>query len=369
MTTTTHADITVTDLGANGALVAFPKDLARVADLRDSFPKARWSPADTAWHVPGKLGYRRACKWAADAASGVDIEARRQLIEIAPRSRYVRLGADHSIVDTLYDKSIVTMCKSLQGSWDADAKVWRIPGARLAQLIEAMPEIDRLADKAAAEKAAEDARREEARARQRAQWAAEREQQAQQRAAERVKLEAHRYIELSSRAPYVGQTLRRRDGTAITVASLGKEWVADDDLSSISNLVGCEGMHVRYVYWREPTSAEVTALEAREAVEREAMERRHAQLQALKAVERSEDRPTVETTPEGEVLWRNDRSAITGYREWCVLTADGWLWHLIYDGSDGAAWGVYNAGHNTRGARMKATPELIAAIKGGPADD
>ena len=43
--------------------------------------------------------------------------------------------------------------------------------------------------------------------------------------------------------------------------------------------------------------------------------------------------------------------------------SDGWLWHVVYDGSDGAAWGDYNLGYNTRGSRLQATGDLVAAIR------
>jgi hypothetical protein len=54
---------------------------------------------------------------------------------------------------------------------------------------------------------------------------------------------------------------------------------------------------------------------------------------------------------------------LVGYEKSIVPTADGWLWHVVYDGSDGAAWGDYNLGYKTRGSRLQATADLVAAIR------
>ncbi|MDR0809541.1 MAG: hypothetical protein LBE86_10540 [Gemmobacter sp.] len=53
------------------------------------------------------------------------------------------------------------------------------------------------------------------------------------------------------------------------------------------------------------------------------------------------------------------------YRRWIALGSDGWLYHLTHDGSDGAAWGNYNAGDNTRARCIPADPGLISAIEEG----
>lgn len=156
----------------------------------------------------------------------------------------------------------------------------------------------------------------------------------------------------------------RKYGKPVTIESHGKGWCADDDTSSLGGPVGCEGERVCYVYYRNANDSETATFEAAEAVAKATAEKAAARREAIATVSRSTDCPHVGSEPDGEIIWRDDRSATVGYSTRVILTADGWLWHVTYDGSDGAAWGEYNLGHNTRGGRVIATAELINAIKG-----
>ena len=55
----------------------------------------------------------------------------------------------------------------------------------------------------------------------------------------------------------------------------------------------------------------------------------------------------VEAPPEGELIWREDGDQVR-------LTPDGWLVYL-----NGGKVGLY-------GSRLRATPELVAAMRGVP---
>ncbi|MDQ0507443.1 hypothetical protein [Xanthobacter agilis] len=360
MTISKFGDITVRDLGSDGATLEFPKNAEWADDLKVSFPKVRWAPTTRVWGIPGKLGYKRACQWAERIASGNGVVDRQKLIDSAAFdglvSKYVRLGTAQSIVRTAYDEEIVAICRKLGGAFDRDEKIWVIPGANLAALIQATPGIDRLA---AAASARDSARKAARKAEAQAIEAAARQEQDEHLA----RVRAHRYVVLASKAPVVGATVRLY-GNPVTVESLGKLFRADDELSSRGGPIGAEGEWVRYAYYRDATAAEMAVLEATETKRAEAARIARAQAEAIHTVAASADAPELGHAPEGEVIWRDDRHAVTGYRRWVVLTADGWLWHITYDGSDGAMWGDYNCGYNSQGTRVPARDDLVAAIRG-----
>lgn len=355
MTTTRFGDITVRDLGADGATISFPKNLEWVASLKESFPKARWAPTTKVWGVPGKLGYKRACQWAGRIAAGNGVTDRQKLIDAAAfdglTSKYVRLSVADSIVRTPYHDEIVAICRKLGGRFDRDVSCWVIPGANLAALIKATPEIARIADAVTAREAARKAEAAAAHAAAR-----------QERDEHMARVRANRYVVLASAAPAVGTAVRLYS-RVVVIESLGKMFRADENISSIGGPIGAEGEWVRYAYYREATAEEAAALEAAEAERAEAARTARARAEAIRTVAGSTDAPALGHAPDGEIIWSDDRHAVTGYRCWIVLTPDGWLWHVTYDGSDGAAWGDYNCGYNTRGSRMRATDELVAAIR------
>ncbi len=61
------------------------------------------------------------------------------------------------------------------------------------------------------------------------------------------------------------------------------------------------------------------------------------QRSAIRAVADGEVAPDTGSKPAGQAIWQDDTHTLTGLRFWVVLGEDGWLYHLTYDGSDGAA--------------------------------
>lgn len=355
MTVQAFGDICVRDLGVDGATISYPKNAERTADLKATFPKARWAPVTRVWGIPGKLGFKRACLWAERISAADRPMDRQRIIDAAAfdgrTSRYVKLGEVESIVTTPYDEMIATICRRIGGAFDRYHRVWRIPGSSLRALIEALPQIDELATAASAREA-----------QRKAEIEAERAAQREAEDARRAQVRASRVLVLSSQAPRPGATIRRL-GRALVVESLGREFRADENTSSIGGPIGAEGESVRYAYCREATADEEAALLAREEEIARGEAVMQSRSQAVRTVAASTDAPQIGDAPEGEVIWRDDSSGPTGYRRWIVLTPDGWLWYLTYDGTDGGAWGMFNCGYNTMGVRSPAIPELIAALR------
>lgn len=356
-----YGDIIVRDLGADGATVEFPKKPEWLVDFKATFPKARWALQTKVWSIPGKRACNRARKWAEKIAASDNPADRQKAMDAAMfdgrTSPFILLGASSCKVVTPYDPGIVAICRRLGGQYAN--KAWTIPGAQLAALIEATPEIDSLARQAQQKEAEEKAARDRARAAERAVWAAER----AAKDAHMAHVRSHRHVVLASQAPTVGQTVRFF-GAAVVVESLGRQFRADENTSSIGGPIGAEGELVRYAYYRAATPTEEASLVADEQKLAAAAAKRRAQKEAIARVASASDAPDIGHVPDGEEIWRDDRSAPVGYRTWIVLTPDGWLWHLTYDGTDGGMWGTYNCGYNTRGVRIEAEPELIATIKG-----
>jgi hypothetical protein len=361
-TTTT---ITVTKT-ADGALVQFSSRELN-AGFKATFPKARWSSDQRGWAIPGVRAFSRAEQWAATHAQTAAAAAERaeqqrreaareavELQQLAAAALAARRGEMLStriqvqgakvIYDFAYADEAVAIARSLPGAQYAPgSKAWVWTAHQPADVDAIIAGANRIY--AIAKRVLE-----------------ERAQAKAQATAARAATRSARYLQLASRLPAIGQTVRYM-GTWVTVESIGKVFHADDSTASISNLVGCEGERVAYVYYREATDAERAAGEAAQAHAQAAAEAARRQQEAIAALVQSQDCPQLGAEPAGEVLWRNDRSALVGYAERVVLTPDGWLWHVTYDGSDGAMWGERNLGHNTRGSRLPATPELIAAIK------
>ena len=378
MTTDTFGQITVSE-GPDCAFVAFPYDKARTAALREAFPKARWLPTTKTWSVPGKLAYKRLVKWAADrdAEHAKEERAREnerrsaefegRLHEVDPaaalalrrgeiKSQRVAVAGAQVSYDFRYSDEAVRIAKTMPGArYDSQGKLWRWTARTVADIDAIVAGCNAIRDIAAAQIAAEQARKDAAVA----QAAAER----AQRDAQMQHVRSHRYAERTASAPAVGETIRRwRE--IVTVESLGKIFRGGDDLSSLGGPIGAEGQWVRYVYFRAATADEIAALEAREAEQAAAAAIVKARRAAIAEIAASEDRPNLGAEPQGEIIWRDEKSAAVGYSSRVVLSADGWLYHVTTDRSDGAAWGDYNFGYCTWGARLPATGERIAAIRG-----
>jgi hypothetical protein len=382
MTKETFGDIEISQ-GIDCALVSFPYDKARTAAFREAFPKARWLPTTKTWAAPGKLAYKRAVKWASEAEIAetqarrhteavrrdAEFEGRAHEVDAAAalahrraeiRSARVRVAGASVSYDFKYSEAAVSIAKTLpKARFDREARTWTWTAKSIADVEAIIAGCNRIRDIAAAQIEAE----QQMKARLAAEAEAARAQEGAARDAHMSHVRSHRFVALAASAPGVGAVLRRH-GEVIVVESLGKTFRAGDDLSSLGGPIGAEGEWVRYVYFRAADAAETDELAARETAERAESARRNATRAAIDEIARSGDAPHVGAIPEGETIWRDDRARGTGYRRSIVLTSEGWLWHVVYDGSDGAAWGDYNLGYNTIGTRLRATPELLAAIRG-----
>ncbi len=350
-------------------------DEAVVAAMHAAFRRARYDRENRRWHVPGPRGYSRACKWAEPLNAAAEDEARRmaevcrqaeaegRLHEVDPaaalahrrgeiRSQRVTIAGATVCYPMPYNAECVEIAKSMPnrrfrlGAWHWTART-------VADVDPIIDGCNRIFVIRKAEQDAEAARK------------AEQARAAEQRRAEQAARVARRYIVLAREAPAPGAVVRL-GREAVVIESLGKAWPAGDDVSSRGGPIGCEGELVRYAYYREASEAEREQLEQREQAAEAAAARAESIRRAVRSVAASTDAPVLGQIPDGEVLWRNDRSAAVGYWEQVILS-DGWLWHVIYDGSDGATWGQYNLGQNTRGVRVPATDELLAALR--PAAD
>lgn len=180
----------------------------------------------------------------------------------------------------------------------------------------------------------------------------------------REKRRANRMVVRADGAPQPG-TLVRHWGAWMKVETLGKAFTADDALSSMGGPIGIEGEKVRYAYLMDATQEEIAEAERLEEAKKQRAEAIRQMRDAIAEVGRGELAPDTGMEPAGTIIWCNDKASATGYREWIIHGDDGYLYHLVYDGSDGAAWGTYNAGYNTVARRVPASPDLIGKIAGG----
>lgn len=175
-----------------------------------------------------------------------------------------------------------------------------------------------------------------------------------------------RYRVLASLKPAVGSTVRHDDDPAmvITITQHGKPWrVEANELNPFDEM---DGQFACYAYYRAATAAEIEALVAKEAQAKAEAEvakakatveaRRQA---ALREIFAATDCPDLGRRPEGEELWTDRPHFPIGSRSQIVLTADGWLWAVAYD----SYYGQSNCGFNTRGRRIPAREDLLAALR------
>jgi len=342
-------------LDSGSYLVRFSKSDEAISLIK-SIPTARWE--GDSWRVPATHTAALAAIipdlerlnpdfWADGRAYIASVVARGGKISTAHvtmRIARLRSGGEAMSISSPYDSGIVGWCRAHNGAWDSSDKCWNVPIVH-AQALHAVIGKWELRISAAVE--------------------AERAEKAAAKAAPApARVERSNFVTLVFGRPVLGQPIRRRDRVVVP-EEYGREWRLDESDPSVlgHEFLGHEGERACRVYTRDATAEETAAVEARESETKAKAQRDRLRREAVAAVAASSDAPRVGAEPEGEVIWRDDSSRGVGYARRVILTADGWLWHVVYDGSDGAAWGEYNLGYNTRGVRLAATPDLIEAIK------
>ena len=335
-------------------LVSFPYDPALVEQVKQ-IPGAKFDPDHRAWSISTK--YRKKVNEFSDAAgkAGADFiqELRARSSEIYDACPALDVRIEYwSTGCAVYASGRADM-GPIKGAipaarWDPRARHYRIDVSttdRIEMLIAALREVR---DNA-----------EEKRQKLKKAYEAERLEHAEAAAAARQ----NRMAVLVRNAPGIGAIVRHGD-RIVRITSHGTSWRLSDDDASMGWHPSDAGEQVCYAYYDDATDDEIATLEASEG---EVAERHRIQTErkaAIATVAASDDMPAISTEPDGDTIWSDDRSAVVGYRTWIVLTPDGWLWHLTYNGSDGGTWGEMNCGYNTIGRRVPATDELIAAIRG-----
>jgi hypothetical protein len=247
-------------------------------------------------------------------------------------------GGEFSI-STPYDERIVSVLRGLPGArWERMSRCWIVPASTQPSVQAAVDRINALSDAADAAIAA--AKRAEAEA-----------QRARQ-----AELDRRRFHVRYDRAPRPGAVVRN-GGEAVCVEDLGRPFrAADDGLWNPED----EGQMFVYAYFRAATPEETAALEAGEAQAK--ADREVAQAASVILREPGEV-IQVGSVPAGEVIL-DDHRGLSGTRDWCVLSEDGqWIWRCAYRGLDGDTWGQFALGYNTRGDRIPATRERVAAFR------
>lgn len=161
-----------------GAHACFPYDRALVERFREAFPRARWRGEAGCWFVPGVRAAARVDAWMARELSALDRhgdEKGRDAhgFEPLPPSPYLEVG-EELVVRTPYSRTVVEAMRAIPwASWDAEARVWRVPYRSYDALRRRWPEIEAAARRNEPEerrrraeaRSADPAAREEARAR------------------------------------------------------------------------------------------------------------------------------------------------------------------------------------------------------------
>lgn len=248
---------------------------------------------------------------------------------------------DKILIGTAYHDRIVTLFRSLDGKYQGD-KRWALPISCADEII---AERQNIID-----------------------WHNESVENAREKEERRIQRRANRKMYLLEDCPAIGNTIQIGENW-MTVDGHGKSFRADENTSSMGGPIGAEGREIRYVYFRPASDDETSAAIEAERQHKEQAQKIAAQNAAIMQVAQGETAPTTGSEPAGQIIWSQKKHSLVGYRTWIVLGEDGWLYHLTYDGSDGAAWGDYNAGHNTRATRIKADENLVADILGGKEHD
>lgn len=328
-------------------------------DRIKALPGAKWNAAARVWQVK-KRWHKSIAQMialydaeAAEIRHQVQLDAATVSVDL-PAFDWItpsRTAPGAWVIRTPYIDGLARRLRSIGGEWIEHEKAWRIPAERSVDLSLAAQGLNEIVAPVIAAQIAAQAARQEAKASRRA-------------AADHEAQERRKYRVLCHEGynPAVGSTVKWR-GEWRVIEGHGATFRADDDLSSLGHPAGLEGMLVRYAYTRAADAAEIAAAEAAEAQANTVAADRAARRQAVDTVARGEAAPDTGAEPEGTTIWADDTSAATGYRVWIVRGQDGWLYHLTYDGSDGGAWGQYNAGYNTRATRVRETAELLDALR------
>ncbi|MEX6506815.1 hypothetical protein [Jiella sp. M17.18] len=347
-------------------LISFPYDPDMVTKVK-SIPGAKWDSERRAWSISTRYRSKVDELAAAGKEAGAAFNA-----ALAKRADEIRGACPRLSIKIEYWASGCMICVSSYADlgalkeavpsarWDSTRKCYKAEVStmdRVDAVIEALREVE------ARSAALEDENRKRREAEQAKVEAAREAKERADREAGRGRISV-----LVRQAPAIGTVLRRGD-SVVRITGHGKSFRLDENASSMGWPVGCEGELACYAYCENATVEERAALEAKEAAEADRRRIRIEREKAIATVAASDDMPTIGVEPAGEIIWSDDRNAAAGYRTWIVLTPDGWLWHLTYDGSDGATWGDRNAGYNTVGRRVPATDELIAAIRGQKRSD
>lgn len=343
------------------------EDRELVANFRKTFKKARYDGDAKTWFVSGVRAYNRIVKWAEAAFEAraeaeakkeqqhrdAEFEGRLHEVDVvealkhrASEFKSSQIKITHKTVAYkvagLFSEQVREIARAADAKFDKVLKSWIFTAKTMEDVDSMIQACNHIYEIRLAMIETEKQEREEREIKRRARWE-----------------KMHRYIVIAQDAPDVGTTTRYR-GELITITGYGKPWRADDDLSSMGGPVGCEGNLVRYAYYRDATADEVADFQGKEAAKAAESARRNA----VAKVAAGEAGPHLGEEPEGEVIWQDESNALVGYTTKIILTADNWLWHVTYDGTDGAAWGDYNCGYNTHGVRVPATTELIETIRG-----
>jgi hypothetical protein len=346
----------------DAALVSFPKAL--FPTFKKAFPSARFDWDKKTWTIPGVRAPKRAADWKAemDAAAAAianeqKTEAEKVVAEAAAAGgtladrkgdlpKGVVAGQMTARYAFSYVASAVAVARSLPGAkFDAATKAWTFRASSISDIDAIITGCNRISSIVTADHDAAVARRQ---------------QQESERAAAKAAVAASRYIELVNRTPALGKPIKV-DGSVIVPTSVGKSWRSDESMSSIGYSLDYDLAVVCYVYYRAATADEIAAIEAEESAAQRAAEIRRDQKAAVAQVSRGDAHDNGGQMPIGEVIYV-DRY-VGGLEYSVILTADGWLWHVTHDGTDGGSWGEYNCGYCRHGVRIRATDDIVRNIK------
>ena len=348
---------------SDAAIVSFPKAL--LPAFKKTFPNARFDWDKKTWTILGVRAPKRAIDWKAemDAAAAAladeqKAQAEKVLTEAAAAGGTLadrKCDLPEGVVVTgqmtvryafSYVDSAVSVARSLPGAgFKSTTKMWTFRATSVADIDAIISGCNRISSIVTA---AHDAA------------VAQKRQQESERAVRKADVAASRYIERADRTPTIGKPIRR-GSSVIVPTSLGKSWRADESMSSIGYSHDYDLAVVCYVYYRAATADETAAIEAEEVAFRAAAKIEKSRTEAVAEVSRGDAHDNGGQMPIGEVIYAESHAAGLEYS--VILTADGWLWHVTYDGTDGGMWGDYNCGYCRRGVRIKATDDLVRKIK------
>ena len=339
-------------------LIEFPYNSEAVKVAKDALPAPKWSSNPKGWLVnprsrgrlPEALTQIAAVFSASNDAVSAALEVHLDCLNAArPHLHILGLRATYTWPDGVYAPALNNLAYEAGLTTKMErGRAGQISDVdALLKLARAIPAEIARAEKSKAEYA-------EARAREAAERAEVRDQKRQNR------------IPVSAEAGVAPGAVIKFRGELKAVDSLGKVFVARGEDYSHSFPPHLWDTPVRYAYLREATEAELDAHQRKSDEQAAEMARLIAERNALRALRDAplaspEDRAAI---TEGQVIWHDEKDAVTGYEQW-VYHYNEQLYSVIYDGSDGAAWGEKNFGYNLIAKTIPATPELIDALQAG----